>query len=71
MNEIEAIISRVTREMKDALPAESSPEDIQVYLKKYVRKVLCKIPTKWTTPVALQFLKRFEETLNQLGIIVG
>ncbi|HUX99331.1 MAG TPA: hypothetical protein VMV49_07220 [Candidatus Deferrimicrobium sp.] len=71
MNEIEAIISRVSREMKDIIPNESAPEDIEIILKKYIRKVICKVPTKWTTPVVLQFLKRFEEALNQLSVVIS
>lgn len=68
MNEIEAILSQVQLKMKDSIPKES--EDFQIILKKYLRKVICKFPTKWTEPVVQKFLKKVAETLTQLGIVI-
>ncbi|NVM54851.1 MAG: hypothetical protein HWN66_14200 [Candidatus Helarchaeota archaeon] len=71
MNEIEALISRVSRQIKDSIPKDADPEDIQVILKKYLRKIICRIPSKWTESVVQIFLKQFEETLNQLGVTIS
>ena len=57
--------------MKDTIPQDPTIEDIQVTLKKYLRKVIVKIPTKWTEPVVLEFLEQFKSTLDKLGISVG
>ena len=71
MYEVEALLRQVKRQMKDTIPQDQTIEDIQVTMKKYLRKVICKIPTKWTEPVVLEFLKQFKSTLDQLGISVG
>ena len=71
MNEIEALMSRVSRQMKSSLPDGAEPEDLEIIIKKYLRKLICRIPSKWTKPVVEQFLKRFEETLNQLGVVIS
>ena len=68
MNEIEALLRSINSQMKSELPEGAEPE-IQIILKKYLRRALCKIPTKWTEPVILRFIKQFEETLEQLGVI--
>jgi hypothetical protein len=68
MNEIEALLRRVNREMKDRIPEEAEPREVQIILKKYLRRVICRIPTSWTQPVVSDFLKQFLDTLNQLGI---
>ncbi|MHA1649975.1 MAG: hypothetical protein ACTSYB_07260 [Candidatus Helarchaeota archaeon] len=70
MYEIEALLRQVKRKIQDNIPKDPDIEDLQIILKKYLRKVICRIPTKWTEPVALQFLQQFETMLNQLGIIV-
>lgn len=71
MNELEAIIRRVVRQMQDQLPPDTGPEKVQIELKKYLRKLICKIPSRWTKPVVQLFLSRFEDTLSQLGVIVS
>ena len=71
MYEIEALLQQVKRQMKDTIPQDPTVEDMQITLKKYLRKVICKIPTKWTEPIVLEFLKQFKNTLEQLGISVG
>ncbi len=71
MSEVEAIIRRVARQMKNNIPEGADPENIQIELKKYLRKLICRIPSKWTKPVVQKFLTRFEETLSQLGVIVS
>ena len=68
--EIEAILSRVRLQMKDIIPEDPAVGDLKIILKKYFRKVICQIPTRWTESVVLKFLKQFEETLNQLGITI-
>ncbi len=70
MNEVEALIRRVSRQIKDSIPKEASHEDIQIVIKKYLRKLICKIPSQWTKPVVQQFINQFEKTLNQLGVII-
>ena len=70
MNEIEAILSQTSRDLKDSIPDGSSSDDIQIILKKYLRKVICKVPTKWKTSIIQELLKRFEDSLNQLGVVV-
>ncbi|NVM28666.1 MAG: hypothetical protein HWN65_07475 [Candidatus Helarchaeota archaeon] len=70
MNEVEALIRRVGRQMKDSIPEDSDPEAIQIIIKKYLRKLICKVPSKWTKPVVEEFLKQFEDTLSQLGVII-
>lgn len=71
MNEIEALMSRVSRQIKDSLPKGAEPEDLEIIIKKYLRKLICRIPSKWTKPVVELFLKRFEETVNQLGVVIS
>lgn len=68
MNEIEPLLRRVNREMKAMIPEDAEPREVQIILKKYLRRVICRIPTSWTQPVVLDFLKQFLDTLNQLGI---
>jgi len=68
MNEIEALLRRINREMKDMIPENAEPREVQIILKKYLRRVICRIPTNWTQPVVNEFLRQFLETLNQLGI---
>lgn len=71
MSEIEALIRRVNRKIKDAIPKEAGTDEVQIILKKFLRRVICKIPTNWTQPVALDFVKQFSETLAQLGIEIS
>ncbi len=71
MSEIEGLIRRVNRKMKEAIPKEAGTDEVQIILKKYLRRVICKIPSSWTQPVALDFLKQFEATLIQLGIEIA
>jgi len=71
MSEIEALIRRINREMKDQIPEDAEPHEVQIILKKYLRRVICRIPTSWTQPVATEFLRQFTDTLGQLGIEIG
>jgi hypothetical protein len=68
MSEIEALIRRVNRKMQDAIPKEAGTDEVQIILKKYLRRVIYKIPSNWTQPVVLDLIKQFGETLAQLGI---
>ena len=71
MSEIEALISRVNRNMKDAIPKDAGTDEVQITLKKFLRRVILKIPSNWTKPVALDFVKQFGETVAQLGIEIA
>jgi hypothetical protein len=71
MSEIEALIRRVNRKMKDVIPKEAETDEVQIILKKFLRRVICKIPSTWTQPIALNFVKQFGETLAQLGIEIA
>lgn len=70
LNEIEAIMRRVARQMRDSLPPEAAPEDIEVEIKQYLRTLIIRIPSRWTKPLIELFLQRFEATLVQLGVII-
>ena len=71
MSELEALIRRVNRKMKDAIPKDAGTDEVQIILKKFLRRVILKIPSNWTKPVALDFVKQFGETLAQLGIEIA
>ncbi|MHA1129217.1 MAG: hypothetical protein ACTSRC_05925 [Candidatus Helarchaeota archaeon] len=71
MMEMEALLRRVQRTIKDKIPQDPTVEDMQIIIKKYLRKVICKIPTKWTIPVVSEFLEIFQENLRQMGIVTN
>lgn len=68
MSEIEALLRRVNRKMRDVIPKEAGPDEVQIIIKKFLRRVIYKIPSNWTQPVVLDLIKQFGETLAQLGI---
>ncbi|MHA1267576.1 MAG: hypothetical protein ACTSRS_20235 [Candidatus Helarchaeota archaeon] len=70
VNEIEALMRRVARQIKDKLPAGADPDELQIQTKQYLRKLICKIPSRWTLPVIQQFLGKFNDSMTQLGVLV-
>jgi hypothetical protein len=71
MMEMEALLRRVQHTIADKIPEDPAIDDMQIIIKKYLRKVICKLPTKWTTPVVSEFLTVFKENLKQMGIVAS
>ncbi len=71
MMEMEALLRRVQHTIAEKIPEDPAIDDMQIIIKKYLRKVICKLPTKWTKPVISDFLTVFKENLKQMGIVTS